>query len=238
MHTLFDVLRSDLDKLVSDWQPKLDATWEEIKEVQEKDLRLSLIIEYNRFRDLLREIDWLRTDDASVHRFSKSIAAIRCELHWNREHESIGDDIMLHINDLEKLLEEDKPNMSVVCSSIKRAINALKNGEEVIPATMRDEIIKKLNQCIIKRNQNMLFPKHGIILQLKKDREWIHCVAIIYHVECANCKNIMEVVGNSDCDVFAPVRCGKCKCYALAEINTPYDRMKRCSVENKACVVQ
>lgn len=239
MHTVFDVFRADLDKMVVTWQPMLDELWKEIKTIPDKDARLPLIIEYNRFKDIVREMEWLRTDHTAVTRYAKSIAAIKCELHMSRNHESIGDDIMFLVNDIEKLLDQNSTRMCYICISIRKVIQCLKNGDEVVPAKRREEIISKLNRCIARRNESVMIPQHGIILQLRKDKEFIHCISVIYHVQCSNCRHTMQVIGNSECDVFAPVRCHKCKCYELNKSNLrPHDSMKHESTREKKCVIQ
>jgi hypothetical protein len=53
MHEIFDPFREDLDRLCKEWGPCLDGIWENVKHVEDKEERLAMIIEYNRFKDLL-----------------------------------------------------------------------------------------------------------------------------------------------------------------------------------------
>lgn len=238
MHSMFNDLRSDLDCLAKNWSVKLDEIWDEkIKTTEDRDERLALIIEYNRFKDLAREIDWLRNDKNAVTRYSKRIASVKCELVRAREHESVGDEISLLVEDIEQMLGQERPKMGLVCSYIKHAIWALKEGEEVVPSPLKHDIIRRLNECIIKRNKSVLFPKHGIILQVRRYKEFIHCVASIYHVKCNKCKTVMTVSGNSDCDVFAPAKCSKCKSCELYKVhNVPFEPFKTKKEKPQSCM--
>lgn len=237
MHSIFDDLRSDLDCLAEKWSVKLDEIWDEnIKKTEDKDVRMALIIEYNRFKDLAREVEWLRNDKSAVTRYSKRIASVKCELAWAREHESVGDDISLLVADIEHMLLQEKPKIGLACTYIKHAIRALKEGEEVVPSLLKQDIIRRLNECIIRCNKSIMFPKHGIILQVRRNKEFIHCVAIIYHVKCNKCKTIMTISGNSDCDVFAPAKCSKCKSCELYKVNVPFEPYKTKKEKPKSCM--
>ena len=237
MHSIFDDLRLDLDCVAEKWSVKLDEIWDEkINKTGDKDERLALIIEYNRFKDLAREIDWLRTDKNAVTRYSKRMASVKCELVWAREHESVGDDISILVEDIEHMLLQEKPKIGLALSYIKHAIRALKEGEEVVPSPLKQDIIRRLNECIILCNKSIMFPKQGIILQVRRYKEFINCVAIIYHVKCNKCKTVMTVSGNSDCDVFAPAKCSKCKSCELYKVNVPFKPFKTKKEKPKSCM--
>jgi hypothetical protein len=92
----------------------------------------------------------------------------------------------------------------------------IKIGEEVIPSKTKNLLIERLNACIIKRNKLVSTPMHGIIIQLRDFKEFVHCVALLCYVQCQDCKHFMTFSGNTDCDIYAPIRCSKCKSFELA----------------------
>lgn len=52
-----------------------------------------------------------------------------------------------------------------------------------------------------------------------KDSDFVHLLAVLYHVKCSQCNRVIKVWGNSDRDVFAPIQCGKCKCFDLFKVS-------------------
>lgn len=217
MHEIFDPFREDLDRLCKEWGPCLDGIWENVKHVEDKEERLAMIIEYNRFKDLLHTMIWLKDDKMALTRYSKKIASIRSELHSTRDHESVGYDIEQLVVCIEKDLLHRTPKMHTVTSNIKRCIHVLKQGEEVIPAKLRHELIKRLNVCIVKVNKQVKFPHHGIIIQLCEDRDCIHCAARLVKVKCNTCGYEWQISGNSELDMFAPAKCPECASVDIEE---------------------
>lgn len=212
----FENLRAELEPLVNSWQPKLEELWQNIREVTDKNKRYSYDIEYNRFKDLFNTMSFLKNDEIAVYANEKKIKTIRHELHTLTELENVGTEIGELIIKIESSLKEQPPNTQKLVSDIKRAINLIKTGEDVIPHTTRRQLIDRLNVCIIARNKLLSYPSHGIVIQLRENKDFVHCVAAICHVQCQECKHFMTFSGNTDCDIYAPIKCTRCKSFELA----------------------
>lgn len=234
MSKKFNKLRNDLEKVINLWEPELEVMWEEIQnnDSDSREERLSYIIEYNRFRDLLISIKWLYNDKEAITRYSKKIASIKCELNNKAEYENIGLDILDLIKKLEKRINEfnslelnDEKNDSLheINVNIKKCISLIKKGQEVITIKTKTELVNNLNKCIISRNKIDKNARHGIILQLREDKDFINCMAVIYCVECNNCNYLFECCGNADGDVYASKKCPKCESFDLFKSDKKID---------------
>ena len=211
----FDDLREQLEPLVNSWKLKLDELWEKIRDVEDTNKRYSYIIECNRFKDLVSQMAFIKNDDIAVYTKEKKIRSIRHELHSENDDENVG----IEVGDLISKIESElkyQPNMKNVVSNIRRSINLIKMGEYVIPRATKRELIDRLNKCIIARNNRVSHPTHGIVIQLKENRDFMHCIAAICHVQCQDCKHFMTFSGDTDCDIYAPIKCTKCKSFKLS----------------------
>jgi len=226
----FESLRADLYPLIKSWQLKLDGLWESIREEQDKNKRYSYIVEYNRFKDLLNTMTFLREDDIAVYTKEKKIKSIRHQLHPAEEYENIGTEIGNFLSKIEASLkaQDPKPNIQKLVSDIKKTINLIKTGEDVIPYATKQQLIDRLNQCIIARNKLVFHPTHGIAIQLREFKDFITSCAAICHVQCQECNHIMTFSGNSDTDIYAPIKCTKCQSFELAHYRvTNHDEFKK-----------
>jgi hypothetical protein len=208
----FENLRCQLSPIVYSWPKILEELRVKIGEEPDKDKRLSYIVEYNRFKDLLYIVNFIKNDDIAIYKKTKVISSIRCEIYKNSEYENIGTNILEMVNTI-----LDETNIKIIVSKINHAIKLIKIGKEVIAAKTLELVIERLNMCIIKRNKLVKNPMHGIIIQLEEDNDFSHCMARICSVRCAECNNIMQFSGHSDRDIYAPIKCSKCNSFELKE---------------------
>ena len=202
-------LRNSLKPMIDSWEVTLADTWQKIRMIQDKDQRLAHVFEYNKFKDLLIQMKHIQNDTLSNH--AVTIASIRCDLAQNAKFDNVGDDILEMIKTVETIIKSAKPDMMFIVSTVKRVINLLKQGDDVIPINTKKECIERLNSCIIYINQHIRYPTHGIILQLRKDKSEHKMLAAIYHVICGDCNRIMTVTGSTDEEIYAPPNCSSCK---------------------------
>lgn len=215
MHDKFRLLRKQLSPILKAWKPLMEEIRIQIRDVEDSNLRMSYLIEYNRFRELFKEIEFLKNDEIAIDKNIKRISSIKFQLQKNAEFENIGNDIMKLVKCVECELNTDTPKMHYVVSTIKRCINLIKQGQDVIPIKVRDDLIKHLNDCIIKRNKKVEHPMHGIIIQLREATDFVTCVAAICNVKCLSCNHVIQFSGNTALDIYAPIKCSRCNGYDL-----------------------
>jgi hypothetical protein len=220
MHEEFDSLRKELEPIVESWELRLEELWETVKTIKDRNQRLPMVIEYNRFNELLGAMKFLKDDHHRLSKNSARISEIRREIYYKSEYENVGEDIAKLVDAIESKFKGDAPNMHDIGVNIKRAIQLLKKGENVVHDIARKSLINRLNVMIIERNKRVQFPLHGIIMQLREDKHFVHCVAIYFGVQCKGCNHIMCATGNSDCDVYGPIKCEKCGSFDMQRCNT------------------
>lgn len=213
----FEDLRAELEPIVNSWERKLDGLWKGIREVEDKNKRYSYIVEYNRFKDLLNTMSFLKQDEIAIYTNERKIRTIRRNLNSATKEENVGKEIGELISNIESSLGSKDQNIQKIVSDIRRTINLIKTGEDVIPCTTKTQLIDRLNECIIARNKIVSHPAHGIVIQLRENKDFITCVAAVCYVQCQQCKHFMTFSGNSDCDIYAPIRCTKCRSFELAK---------------------
>lgn len=221
MAEVFEPFRMDLSRIISDWHPKLETIREEISSTNDKDKRLATIIEYNRFKELLSIMRWLHNDKDAISKNSQTIGSIRRELYLASQYEHVGDDILKLTEQIEKLID-GKATVHKISMNIKRCIILIKQGEGVIPSNAKQELIDRLNKCIIERNKRVRIPIQGIILQLREDKDFVNCAAALFVIECKTCGHAFRWSGNSDLDIYAPPVCPECMSCDLFRSQKPF----------------
>lgn len=231
----YDEFRADIFPIVQNWEERLKEDFERIKGIDDKTTRLANICEHNRFNNLLRSMSMLLHDEVAVAaRYSPQIATVTkmVEKHYSVL-ENVGDDIEKLVCRAEITLANNAmtPCMLTSCKLAKGyialCIDCIKQGYDVIPASKRTELIRRLNTMIVKvkgvmRQYVQQDDDRGIILQLcknKGDLFFVTCVAALFSVECEDCGLVFPCSGNSELDVYAPACCPKCKSVHLKRSN-------------------
>jgi hypothetical protein len=225
---MYDKLRGDLKDLVDKWEPALEIITEDVRTLEDKNTRLAHLVELNRFKDLLTIMKTLHEDQDALFKYTRKIASIRSELYINSEYENVGTDIIKLIESIENF-QLDSSNIHQVRINIKRCIRLLKRAKGVLPSKTMDDLIDRINKCIIKRNKVQDHPQHGIILNLCEERGdfefgFITQTLAQINVKCNECEHVFEASGNPALDIFAPVECPQCRSKDISR------------AKNKACL--
>ena len=122
-------------------------------------------------------------------------------------YENIGNDLFVLMDQIERHTNKDM---------IKVMIHLIRESSSIISEKERNQLIERLNKCIIKRNELLKSPQFGPVIHLCRtsssqtpdsDKIVLLCSAI----QCLNCYKITNFTGKSEMDFIAPAFCPYCK---------------------------
>lgn len=231
-------LRLSLVPVAAEWQSILEEMKTDVFMKKEwkvnHTLRKQLLVQYRVFERFNRELSKLAKTDPyeMMQQQGEMFEHVKEALQRQSFYESIGDDLMILAQYIERSFIELGNRKYRNClaimrtsSLIKKTIRLIKVVYDLIPLEMRNSIIASLNRSIVKRNKMAwwYFDPHGIILQLAKEKDpelgcyYTNDIAVLYTVVCEKCNQKTEVPGGLDDDVFAPLKCSKCKSTKLSK---------------------
>lgn len=230
----YDGFRADLFPVMQKWEGLLQEDMDRIKGIDDKTMRLAHIREHNRFKNLLASMSAVFHDDLAIaERYCPQIATVERALsrHVDLDMEHVGQDIEKLVRLAEHTLArfDGVYSMRAACKLVEGyvawCIECIKHGYEVIPSAERSELIARLNKMIVAVKSwggDKQKDDRGIILQLRENKGDVFittCMAVVFAVECEGCGLVFECSGNSECDVYAPARCPRCRSARLKRSN-------------------
>ena len=238
----FSGLRNDLDILIAKWQKDLPIILNKVPTKGGEDnaaTRYAMLLEYNRFMNMLDTMKWLVKDTEAIGKDTKKVGTVLNELYNQSVFENVGRDIGMLIDKVEDMIKDDSVTTHVIGVNIKRCIYLLRHAHDVCARKEYDELIDRLNKCIIAKNKQTQVGEScgvkptGIILQLgvhhehEHEHDFIRDTAVIYTIECLNCKHLFDISGCIDLDVYAPSMCPMCKSCDLSKSKKSLWEIKR-----------
>jgi len=203
MATDFSSIDNDLLEFIILLESKIEIIDNEKENLNNKNFQSK---KYNNLLQLLKLYKNYNDDNEISQKINNKIEELIKYLDYKNIEQIISENIRV-IEESEIISEED----------IDKCIKLIKKEFEITSIESRKEFIKRLNKCIIKKNEINNNGK-GIILQLTKYRSDFYIsndIAFALFIQCNNCNYLFKLYGRCDCDIYAPSKCPKCNSYNL-----------------------